>query len=286
MVSIIVTSGKGGVGKTTFAINTALLLAKAGKKTVLVDADIGMANVGIMLGQERSPITLNNVLMGENSVTDAIFVGPGGVNFILTSLSLDKIPSNFMENLPKIINELNKIYDFVILDSAPGVGDIIEYAHKSCDEAILITTPDPSSIADTLKSKIMLERLGVKLKGIVLNRVLGDSLEVSVNETEKLFELKVLVSLPESNEVRKSALVQKPLLFYSPNSTYMRRLKVFVEDLIGERFSVSEMDAAKESLIGKLFNALKQILSGKPKTTVDVQPKTWFLRFIFFKKRL
>ncbi|VVB69814.1 Iron-sulfur cluster carrier protein [uncultured archaeon] len=273
MVSIIVTSGKGGVGKTTFSINLAVLLAKAGKKTVLVDADIGMANVGIMLGQEKSPITLNNVLMGENNVQDAIFQGVGGVNFILTALSLDKIPSNFMENLPKIIAELNKSFDFVILDSAPGVGDIIEYAHKSCDEAILLSTPEPSSIADTLKSKIMLERLGMKIRGVVLNRVQGDSLEVSANEVEKLFELKVLASLPESLEVRKCTLNQTTLLQSYPGSSYLKRLKHLTEDLIGEKFTVSEMEASKESLIGRLFNAFRQLLSGKPKTT-DMQAKT------------
>lgn len=265
------TSGKGGVGKTTFSINLAILLAKAGKKTVLVDADIGMANIGIMLGQEKSPITLNNVLMGENNVHDAVFQGVGGVNFILTSLSLDKIPNNFMENLPKIISELNKSYDFVILDSAPGVGDIIEYAHKSCDEAILLTTPEPSSVADTLKSKIMLERLGIKVKGVVLNRFQGDSLEVSSSEIEKLFDLKVLAQLPESQEVRKSTLAQKTLLESYPNSNYLKKLKHLAEDLIGEKFVVSEMEAAKGNLIGRLFNAFRQLLSSKPKTN-DMPP--------------
>ena len=100
---ITIASGKGGTGKTTLTANLGIALAKAGKKVLLVDADVAMANLSLILGMQSSPITLHDVLLGESQVHDSIYDGPSGLHFIPSGLSLDNYKRVDSERLAGII---------------------------------------------------------------------------------------------------------------------------------------------------------------------------------------
>src|SRR3989338_1395342 len=153
MTSIVFASGKGGVGKSSIALNLGLLLSKSGKKTVVVDADISMGNLGLLLGVERTPITLNHVLAGENDILDAIYEGPLGLKYIPAQLSTEKLSKADYAKLHQAILKLEKTFDFVLLDAAPGWMQDAKAAMDSVSDAVFILNNEPTSLAEVLNAK-------------------------------------------------------------------------------------------------------------------------------------
>ena len=171
MKSIVFASGKGGVGKSTIALNLGLFLAKAGKSVVVVDADLEMANIGIFLGVDVTPITLHNVLSGENKMQDAVYDGPQGLKYVPAGLSPDKLGKVDFNVFPEALKSFGDTYDYVLVDCPPGLGQDANAAVKAAKECIIVVTPDPASLADALKVKRVAEQSGCKVTGLVLNMV-------------------------------------------------------------------------------------------------------------------
>lgn len=231
--SIVFASGKGGTGKTSMATNLGIALAEAGKKTVVVDADVAMANVGIMLGIERAPISLHNVLVGEADVKDAVYEGPRGVKYVPAALSLDKYSKVDFERLHDAIGELEKEYDFVLVDCAPGLAKDAQEAIKACSEAVLVLNPEPTSLADGLKVKAICERNNVKILGIVVNMVSGDRSEIKKADLETIMGLAVIGEAPVDAEARRSAALQEPAVIRKPDAQFSRAVRELARKISG-----------------------------------------------------
>ncbi len=232
MRTIVVASGKGGVGKTTVAINLSILLAQAGKKTVLVDADTAMANVGIMLGIERAPINLHNVLMGEASIKDAMYEGPSKLKYVPSGLSSEKVKKLDYTRLADAISELEG-NDFVIMDGPPGLDANEELVIKSAKEVLLVTTPEPAALADCLKIKNFAERASLKIAGLVTNQVLRDPAEIKPQDVENLLGVKLIAEIPEDIEVRRSTALQIPVILKNPATPASIALKRLASTIAG-----------------------------------------------------
>ena len=229
IISII--SAKGGVGKTTIALNLGLLLSQSGKKTVIVDADIAMANVAIMLGINRAPINLHNVLMGEANIKDAMYEGPNKLKYVPSGLSAEKVKRLDLARLSSAIEELSS-NDYVIVDSAPGLDQVVETTIKSCKEMILVTTAEPASLADTLKVKNYANKAGIKTIGIIVNRILKDPSEVKKQDIETLTNLKIIGEIPDDIEVRRATASQTLVTIRKPHApacVAMRKIASFLE---------------------------------------------------------
>src|SRR3989338_2384545 len=138
MRSIAIASGKGGVGKTSVSVNLGITLAKMGKRVVVVDADIMMANLCILLGIERAPINLHNVLVGEVDVKDAVYDGPGGLKYVPAALGMEKLGKIDYQRLSQAVQELGENADFVLVDCPSGLAVDAENALKSCKEVLLV----------------------------------------------------------------------------------------------------------------------------------------------------
>ena len=224
---ITIASGKGGTGKTTLTANLGIALAKAGKKVLLVDADVAMANLSLILGMQSSPITLHDVLLGESQVHDSIYDGPSGLHFIPSGLSLDNYKRVDSERLAGIIASVAEQYDFVLMDAAAGIEKNVLSALSAAQETLLVTMPTSPAIADALKTKIVAQRLGSKVIGVVINFVMDEKGEISKSECSSILELPVYGAVPYDPEVRKSFMQQKvlPVIARKPDSIAAKELQ-------------------------------------------------------------
>lgn len=147
---IAITSGKGGVGKSSFSLNLAVVLTKLNKKVLLIDADINLGNLDILLGLSPK-YTLRDVIEGKISITELLMEGPGGFSIIPASsgdLDLLKKSEEVKYKIEKELEQLELNYDFVLVDTGAGIGEeVLEFALNS-DEIIVVTTTEPTAFTD------------------------------------------------------------------------------------------------------------------------------------------
>ncbi|MBI5035723.1 P-loop NTPase [Candidatus Micrarchaeota archaeon] len=253
MRSIVFCSGKGGVGKSSIALNLGLLLAQAGKKVVVVDADVSMANLALMMGIERTPITLNHVLSGENVIEDALYDGPEGMKYVPAELSTEKLSRADYNRMKQAVVKLEKDFDFVLLDAAPGWMQDAKAAMNSVKEAYVIVTPEPICIADGLKAKNYLERRGTKMLGVIINMALNDPTEIRDSDIKGVMGMDIAAKLPEDLEVRRASASQKPVVLRSPNSPFVRALSEMASKLAGKQV-VAKQPKVKKGLIQSILD--------------------------------
>ncbi len=227
-----------------------------------MDADIAMANIGILLGVERTPITLHNVLMGENDVRDAVYEGPNKVRFVPASLSLDRYKKVDFEKLAAAVRILEPLNDYVIIDCPPGLGADAEAALKSAERALLVLTPDPSSLADALKIRTLLERNGTKVVGIVKNMVRGEKSEITNADIENVVGGKVIAELPEDPEVRKATALQIPVVIHNPIAPFSKAMLNLSQRVAGERLQLPE-PRVKKGFIASILDAIASLFKRK-----------------------
>ena len=147
---LCVTSGKGGVGKTSFTVNLAISLAKKGLRVLIVDADFGLSNVDVVMGVTPQ-YDLSHVVRGEISVKDAIFDGPGGVRIVSGGsgvMELLKLSETQLANIMDNLLLLDGIADIIIFDTGAGVTPNILQLVEASEEVIVVTTPEPTAIMD------------------------------------------------------------------------------------------------------------------------------------------
>ena len=148
---ITVTSGKGGVGKSNVSVNLAAKLSQAGKRVIIFDADFGLANVEVMFGVVPE-YTLADMMYDGHTIKDIITRGPRDIDFISAGSSVDGLNNLTPEQIHFLvhkIDELNSMYDFIIIDTGAGISDQVMEFVASSSEIILVTTPEPTSITDS-----------------------------------------------------------------------------------------------------------------------------------------
>ncbi len=221
-----------------------------GKRVVVVDADVVMANLGILLGIERAPISLHNVLVGEVDVKDAVYDGPAGLKYVPASLGLEKLQRLDYQRLAKAVEELAEANDFVLVDCPSGLAVDAENALKSCKEVLLVMTPEPASLADCLKVRKVAERNSISVAGVVYNMLTGDRSEIRRADVETLLGEKVLVEIPLDLNVRRAGAVQEPVAIKFPDTVFSRAMRQVAARLSGEEPSA---ESVKSGLLHKIL---------------------------------
>jgi len=263
---ITVASGKGGTGKTTITANLGIALAKMGLNVTILDADITMANLELILGMEGLPVTLQNVLAGEASITDAVYEGPCGVKVVPAGVSLEGLRKVNPEKLEDILGTLLDRTEILLLDAPAGLEKSAVVALATAEEVLLVVNPEISSITDGLKTKYVAERLGTKLLGIVVNRVARLSGEIAKKEIEAIFESNVLVTIPEDPEVRKAAAFGKPVILEHPDSPASKAIFELARKIAGTDVRVERVDRSedrKKKKKGGIFSRFLKIFKRK-----------------------
>lgn len=232
-ISIAVVSGKGGVGKTTVALNLGIALAQLGKDVTILDANVEVASIGLQLGLDASKPTLHSVLAGEASVKDAIHK-VAGAKVIAGGMRLESLRRVDLGKFKDIASALLNDTDILVIDVPPGLGADTITALSAAHAVILATTPDITSLSGTLKAKSLAEHFGARILGAVVNRVTDDRTELSGKEVSNVLGADVLAIIPEDPEIRRAAAFGQPVVVMypdSPASQAIRKLAADLEDI-------------------------------------------------------
>jgi flagellar biosynthesis protein FlhG len=239
--SISFVSGKGGVGKTNVSLYYAMSLASSGKKVLLLDADLGLANIHILLGiAPRQSIA--DVFENRCTIMDTLITGPFGISIIPGASGLESLANIDQNRLSFLINqfhELEKNYDFILIDTAAGIGaSVINIAAKT-DLAILMMTPDPTSLADAYAVVKLLYERGQRRIGTIVNMVMSEKEGMETFDRINAVVIKFLKEpleflgvLPMNRELQRFIRMQR-LMTEKRNDEFFLRVSKISKSLIG-----------------------------------------------------
>jgi len=192
---ISTTSGKGGVGKTNVTANLAYSLVQLGKKVLIFDADLGLANIDILLGLAPK-YTIEHIIKGQKKLSDIIVSGPGGIHILPGSSGVEELTNLSLSQRRRLIDEfslLNEVYDFLLIDTPAGISSNVIYFNLAALEIINIVEPDPTSFTDAYAlMKVLSVRYGIKRFKIIVNSVDSEGQAQDIFEKLKLVSNKFL----------------------------------------------------------------------------------------------
>lgn len=230
---------KGGVGKTTTAINLGIALTHFGKDTIIVDANLTTPNVGLHLGVPTAPIHLQHVLSGKRKIKDAVYSHSSGAKIVPASISVHDLRNNNPKMLRRALAGLKGAADVVLVDAAAGLGNEANGAIEAVEEILVVTNPEILSVTDALKTIKVAENAGKEIIGVVLTRAKRGNLDISAKNIEALLEKPVIAVVPEDKAVRKSLVRKDAVVRAFPNSSAAIAYKRLAASLVGETYSHS-----------------------------------------------
>jgi flagellar biosynthesis protein FlhG len=170
-----VTSGKGGVGKTFVSANLAVALARRGERVLVLDADLGLANLDVVLNLFPK-ITLHDVFTGKHTLDEAIVAVPGGFSALLAGSGMveySRMTPELRERLTQVIDEVAPRFDRILLDTGAGISDVVLYTVSLADEVVIVATPEPTSLTDAYATiKVLAAQQNRRSLRVVINQVL------------------------------------------------------------------------------------------------------------------
>jgi len=227
---IAVVSGKGGVGKTTTAINLSTALVEIGKDTIVLDANLTGPNVGLYLGVSNPPVTIHDVLEGKNSVKEATYLHASGLKVIPGSISVDALDKLDLNRIKKTHNKLKGTAESIIIDSGAGLTKETLSIMSIADEILVVTNPELAAVTEALKTIRIAEKKGIPVLGVVLNRIKEEN-ELSKENVETILDIPIIAEIPESEDVKKAQAMRHPVVYAEPNSIASLEFKRLAEKL-------------------------------------------------------
>jgi len=239
---ISVSSGKGGVGKSTLALNLSLELCALGQKVLLMDADLGMANIDIMLGLVPK-FNLYHVIRDKKPLKDIIINGPGGLKIIPGGSGMNELANLQEDEMKRILVEVGKLdgeYDYMVVDTGAGISNNVVRFLMAGDDIIVLTTPEPTSLTDAYGIVKSVNKYGFDGNiFLVVNRVARESEGVLVAQKFKLvsekfldLNINILGYIVQDNLVEQGIRRQEAFVQIFPRSLAARNISVIAERLL------------------------------------------------------
>jgi len=243
---ITVTSGKGGVGKSSISLNLAIQLSRLGKRVVVFDADFGLANIEVMLGI-RPQYNLADLMFKGKELKDIITVGPENISFISGGSGIQELARMNRDQvvyLTRKLVELDAYADVIIVDTGAGIADNVLQFVVASTEVLLVATPEPTSITDAyallkaLNRKSEFSKSNTTIK-MISNRVrseeegqnLYEKMSVVVNKFLNI-PVEYLGSVPLDEQISKAVMRQKPVSVTNPDAPASKALKAITDRLM------------------------------------------------------
>ncbi len=248
---LAVTSGKGGVGKTFVAANLAAALAQRGERVLVLDADLGLANLDVVLNLFPK-ITLHDVFTGKAGLEQAILPAPGGFSVLLAGSGLveySRLTPEVSEKLLDVIQTVAPRFDRILLDTGAGISDVVLYAVSLADEVLVVATPEPTSLTDayaTIKVlatqqgrqavRLMVNQTGRQGEGRVirgqLQQVIDRYVTPQMADPGMPFKLELLGEIPTDAAVREAVQKRRLLMELQPGCPAAQGISAAAERLL------------------------------------------------------
>ncbi|VVB82768.1 Iron-sulfur cluster carrier protein [uncultured archaeon] len=251
---IVITSGKGGVGKTTTAINLGAAINYFGRDVLVIDGNLTTPNVGIHLNSPEVPINLNHVLQGKADAFEAVYEHESGIKIMPSSLSIKELSKIKPEKMKEFKDDFKKISDYIIMDSAAGLGSEALSSISLADDLIIVTNPEMPALTDALKAIKMAEQMKKTVMGVIVTRVRKNDIEMQPETVKEMLEVPILGMIPEDICVSKSLCMKDAVVHTHPKSNAARAYKEIAAKMLNEKY---DSNKDKEHLWEKIFKKRK-----------------------------
>ncbi|MBO4415222.1 MAG: MinD/ParA family protein [Lachnospiraceae bacterium] len=269
---ITVTSGKGGVGKSTLTVNLAIQMSRMGKRVIILDADFGLANIEVMLGI-RPTYNLADLMFRGKDLKEIITDGPEGIGFISGGSGIQELSRLTRDQVIYLVQklyELDELADIILVDTGAGIADsVLEFVSAS-NEVLIVATPEPTSITDayallkTLNRKSDYARESTSIK-MVANRITNEEEGLTLHSklsvvVEKFLNIKIeyLGGIHQDVNAQKAVMRQEPLSIGYSDSSTAREMKAIAAKLLD--IPIEEQEGKG---IAQLFNRWMKTIYGK-----------------------
>ena len=235
MKTIAITSGKGGVGKTNLTVNLGLALAQSGKRVLIFDADMGLANVDILFGYNCQH-TILDVVDRKMDLQQILVDGPDGVKILPASsgvLKLERLSLSQLASLAQAMETLSNQFDILLIDTGAGMTESVLFFNTLADEVVLVTTPEPTALTDGYALiKVLATEHQVKKIVLVVNQAHSEDESANVFKKlagicQKYTEIKLVFAggLMKDTCLEKSVRARKPVLLNYPQTIVSKNIK-------------------------------------------------------------
>lgn len=242
---ISISSGKGGVGKTNFAINFSISLKRLGYDVVIIDADIGLSNIEILAGVNMT-YTISDIIFSNKDIFEIMSTGPEGIKIISGGSGLKELSLLKDDNFSKLVKEIEKLQsstDYIIIDTGAGISKAVTDFIMTSDETIIICTPDPTSLMDSytlIKSIFFTGFMGPIniICNLVNNRNEGKEIFNKLsNATNKFLQrdINYLGYIEKSDLVNNAVRNQIPFTISNPTNSISKKINVMAMNFLGSK---------------------------------------------------
>ena len=256
---IVITSGKGGVGKTTVTANLGMTLAKMGHRVALVDGDFGLRNLDLLLGLENRVVyTAVEVLAGECRLDQALVRDKRQPGLVLLPATQNRKAEMITPNHMKwMIGELAPQFDFVLIDSPAGIEMGFKNAIAAAQEALIVTTPEISAVRDADRVIGLLEASNISPARLIVNRLRPAMVEasemMSVEDVSEILAVQLIGVVPEDERVITSTNRGEPLVLENnPNSRAAKAFENIGHRLCGEKTPYLDLSVDRVNILTRL----------------------------------
>lgn len=227
--TMAVTSGKGGVGKTNLVVNLALAFGQLGRKVLVIDADLGLANVDVVLGLTPT-YTIGDVLSGHKTLNEVLVEGPGGIRVLPAASGVSELSNLTTDEKMRMLQELDGFEtdaDLVLIDTAAGISDTVLYFNTAAQDRLVVATGEPTSLTDAYALiKVLYINHQERSFKLVVNNVKNEveakqvyrKLSMAADHFLGGLAIDYLGFVPSDPAVSKAVVQQKPFLLSYPNS--------------------------------------------------------------------
>ena len=254
--SIIVSSGKGGVGKTNTVINLGVALTKIGKKVIVIDGSLTTPDIFLYLGIPFHVQGLSHILKGDATIESASFTHKSGLKIIPGNIHIDVLKEIKGKKFSRLLKELKREHDFVLVDGSAGLGTETLSAVKHCDKMLVVANPELASVVNASKTIQISKNLNVEPLGVVLNRLGRFKPELGEEKILPLFYgIPIIGRIPEDIRLPISANYSGSVLEYYPYSRTSR-------EFLNLAYCLSGLENKREE---SFFTKIKGFFQRNPK---------------------